>query len=350
MGGAENQLVSIADELVMRGHTVTLAYVLQPAVVLPRSELVRVIWLGGGRSIFAIFKAFLNLRGLVEKFRPDVVHSNMYHANIMCRLVGLIIPLPRLICTAHSTNEGGLLRMCLYRSTDSLADEFTCVSKGGVVALERMKAAPAGRMKILYNGIDTHRFRFNLSARNKIRSDFNLNDCRVFIAVGRFHLAKDYPNLLNAFALLSADHPECHLLIVGDGELRSEIEGVINILNLKSRVTLLGVREDIPELLSAADFFVLSSLWEGFGLVVAEAMSTERMVVATDCGGVSEVLDKYGYLVSPGDCNALAQCMKNAIGLSSDLVSMNARGAREYVVKKFGLAKIVDEWLRLYQS
>lgn len=349
MGGAENQVVNLTEALATRGHKVTLAYILEPALVLPRSEQVKVVWLGGTKSPAGMMKAYVNLAKLIKQSKPDVVHSHMFHANILSRLVRLVSKVPRLVCTAHSNNEGGKLRMLAYRMTDRLAHEFTNVSQGAVESFERLKAAPVGRMLATHNGIDTQRFCFNPVARQQLRSELVVQHSKVFIAIGRFHEAKDYPNLLDAFSMFSRNQPDSQLLIVGDGELRPQIEQQIKALGLQTRVILLGIRKDVPELLSAADVFVLSSAWEGFGLVVAEAMAAERVVIATDSGGVAEVLGGNGFLVAPRDSEALAENMRKAIDLSDDASREYGRKSRQYIVEEFGLASVVDRWLEIYR-
>lgn len=349
MGGAENQVVNLADELAFRGHKVTLAYILQPALVLPRNDEIKVCWLGGTKSVSGMAKAYINLSKLIRQLKPDVVHSHMFHANILSRLVRFTCTVQRLVCTAHSNNEGGRIRMLVYRLTDKLADEFSNVSQEAVEAFEHKKAAPMGRMLAKNNGIDIQRFLFNPISRNKLRSDLGLQCSKVFIAIGRFDEAKDYPNLLEAFSMLGNSQTNAHLLIAGDGELRPQVERKIEELGLQTKISLLGVRKDIPDLLSAADIFVLSSAWEGFGLVVAEAMSCERVVIGTDSGGVAEVLGGNGFLIMPRNSEALAESMQKALNLSEEVTKEYGAKARRHIVENFSLHNVVDCWLEIYK-
>lgn len=349
MGGAENQVVNLADTFTARGHQVTLAYILDPAIVAPHSNVISLVWLGGTKSVWGMFKAYMNLAKLIKQTQPDVVHSHMFHANILSRLVRLVSQMSHLVCTAHNTNEGGKLRMLLYRITDRLADVFTNVSREAVEAFEHKKAAPPGRMLAIHNGIDTQRFKFDPIARQRLRAELAIEYCQVFIAIGRFHEAKDYPNLLAAFSRLSAMLQDVHLLIVGDGELRPQLEQQILQLDLQKKVTLLGIRKDVAELLSAADIFVLSSAWEGFGLVVAEAMACERVIVATDSGGVAEVVGEHGFLVQPRNSGALATAMKQAAQLQDRERKELAAQARQRIEDHYSLEKVVACWEELYR-
>jgi glycosyltransferase involved in cell wall biosynthesis len=350
MGGAERQVCDLADNLASRGYQVRIAHLLNPVVVNPRSKEVEVLWLGGGMSIVSMLKAFLSLRLLIKKERPDVVHSHMFHANILTRLVRMLVPLQRLICTAHNSDEGGKMRMLAYRLTNVMADSFTNVSREAVEAFESKKAVSVGRMMTTHNGIDVDLFKFNGDSRNHLRRHYCLEGKKTIVAVGRFHAQKDYPNLLSAFATIAKKYPNTRLLIIGDGELRVSVERIIQDTHLAENVTLLGIRSDVADVLSAADVFVLPSAWEGFGLVVAEAMACERVVVATDCGGVAEVLGDDGYLVPPRNSSALAEAMEQAIALTEAEAKTIGVSARSRVLGRYSLDGVVDNWLRIYTA
>lgn len=348
MGGAENQVVNLADKFASKGHQVTIAYMLQPDLVKPKNPSVNLVWLGGTKDPVGMLKALINLVRLIKQTKPDVVHSHMYHANILSRAARLFAKALRLVCTSHSNNEGGKLRMLSYRLSNWLADSFTNVSDDAVKAFEQNGAVAPGKMQAVTNGIDTDFFQLSAQARQQLRSEFKLEDKKVFIAIGRLHEAKDYPNLLNAFVTLVQSTPNTHLLIVGDGELRADIEDQINSLELSNNVTLLGIRRDIPQLLSAADIFVLSSAWEGFGLVVAEAMACQRIAIGTDSGGVAQVIGDAGFLVPPKDSAALAQAMIEASNMSDKEAQELGEKARKRIIDHFSLDATVAKWLEIY--
>lgn len=348
MGGAENQVVNLADKFASKGHQVTIAYMLQPALVQPKNPSVNLVWLGGTKDPVGMLKALINLVRLINRIKPDVVHSHMYHANMLSRAARLFAKMPRLICTAHNTNEGGQLRMISYRLSNWLADAFTNVSDDAVKAFEQNGAVAQGKMQAITNGIDTDFFQLTAQARQQLRSELKLEDKKVFIAIGRFNEQKDYPNLLNAFAKLVQSTPNTHLLIVGDGELRADIGDQINSLELSNNVTLLGIRRDIPQLLSAADIFVLSSAWEGFGLVVAEAMACQRIAIGTDSGGVAQVIGDAGFLVPPKDSAVLAQAMIEASNMSDKEAQELGEKARKRIIEHFSLNATVAKWLEIY--
>jgi glycosyltransferase involved in cell wall biosynthesis len=348
LGGAERVVTSLADALAVRGHDVLIAYMTGTAEVLPTIASIKIVSLGMTSKTDTV-SALFELRRLILEFQPDIVHSHMLHANILARLVRLITPIVRLISTAHSSNEGGTLRMLAYRLTDSLADISTNVSADAVAAFIKAKAVKPGRMIAMHNGIATEVFAFNANVRSQLRQALLIDaDCRLILAVGRLHEAKDYPNLLHALALLPVKGVTFQLCIAGDGPNKGYLEALVAQLGLSDRVRLLGIRHDVADLMSAADIFVLSSAWEGFGLVVAEAMACERVVVATDCGGVREVVGEAGYLVKPKDANALAQALQTALQLPADTCAVFGRAARQRVLDRYALDAVVKKWLQLY--
>jgi glycosyltransferase involved in cell wall biosynthesis len=348
MGGAEKVVTSLADALAAKGHEVCIAFMTGAAVVLPKNANVQVVSLGMVTKMDAM-SAFFKLIRLIRVFRPDVVHSHMIHANIFARLVRLVTPITRLISTAHNSNEGGKLRMIVYRLTDALADISTNVSEEAVAAFVKAKAVRSSRMLAVHNGIATDAFVFNAAARVGIRQDLFVHDnCQLILAVGRLHDAKDYPNLFHALTHLPVNGLTYQMCIAGDGPLRGNLEALAVKLGIADRVRFLGVRSDIPDLMSAADVFVLPSAWEGFGLVVAEAMACERVVVATDCGGVREVLGEAGYLVKTKDSKALAQALQTALQLPAIESATLGRAARQRVIEKYSLDSAVAKWLQLY--
>ena len=349
MGGAENVVVSLADSLVERGHDLLIIYLTGDALVLPRNKEVKVVGLGMN-SCFDMGKAYFRLTTLLRDFKPDVIHSHMFHANILARLIRLTTKIPRLISTAHSTNEGGKIRMLAYRLTDGLADISTNVSEEAVDAFIKMKAVKSGRMISVHNGISTQKFKFDEHERLRIRKELNVENKEVILAVGRLVEAKDYKNLLNSISLLKDIKNDIKVLIVGDGPLKHELKDLTHKLELERYVDFLGIRSDIPALMSATDIFVLSSAWEGFGLVVAEAMACERVVVATDCGGVKEVVGSAGYLVPPGQSDSLCESLVTALNMTTNERMVVGKSARQRIQEHYSLDAAVDKWLKLYSG
>lgn len=348
-GGAERVVCDLADEMFKRGHEVKIAYLTGDVLTQPNHKEIEVIKVNLNDPK-TLLPAYIKLTKIIKKFRPNVVHSHMVHANILMRLVRITTPIDKLICTAHNSNEGGTLRMLSYRATHRLANLSTNVSQEATQAFEKMGAVPNNGMRTVYNGISLEKFSCIPEARAKLEKALNLtSNNKIILAVGRFNHQKDYPNLLKAISSLKQEvvYP-FKVVIAGDGELRNLIEDMIGSLGLEKEVVLLGRRSDIPELMSAADLFVLPSKYEGFGLVVAEAMACECLVVATDCGGVAEVLSNSDFLVPPTDAAALKNKMKYALELEGKDKNIVIHKNLNHVQENFSLEKIVEKWTVLY--
>ncbi len=349
-GGAEKVVADLADQMQLRGHQVKIAYLKgMNIVVKPNSQAIELIYLGFETLSDFIF-ASKKYRELIAFFQPDIVHAHMVHANIFSRLNRIGCSIPKLICTAHSNNEGGKLRMLAYQFTKSLSNLDTNVSKRAVNEFIEKKAFNESALAI-YNGIDLCKYnKFDISM-DEILGDTKKSATKILLAVGRLNIAKDYSNLLKAlFVIKTTQNSSFKLYIVGEGEERSHIIELISSLGLTHSVELLGRRDDIPALMSAADIFVLSSAFEGFGLVVAEAMACETFVVATDCGGVKEVMGNTGILVPPKDSLALAQALVTAMNMFEVDIKKNNVKALQHIKNNFDLQIIVEKWLNLYEK
>ena len=344
LGGAEKVVADLADQMIALGHDVKIAYLTGDVLVKPVCSDIEIValHLNSAKDFLPASKKY---RKLVKSFCPDVIHAHMVHANIFARLNRILCPVPKLICTAHSSNEGGKVRMVVYRATNLLSNINTHVSQAATKAMISKGAFTKNDLITVYNGIDLSKFRNNSKG---IKLD---KDPLSIIAVGSLSDPKDYPNLINAFAIFKKNNnSNIKLNIVGDGELRPQIEAQIKELKLDKDITLLGRRSDIPKLLNAADIFVLSSKYEGLPTVVIEAMACECYVIATGCGGSAEILGDTGKLVPIQDSQALANALETAINLDVEHRLINNKKARARVERLFSFESSVQKWLALYEA
>lgn len=349
MGGAERVVADLSDALVATGAEVLLVYMKGPLQVRPRRSEVALECLEMN-SPMDLIPGYWRFRKLVRDFRPDIVHSHMFHATMMARLLRLTLLGPRNISTMHTAYDGGRLRALAYRLTDPLADISTNVSCEAVEAFVASGAVREGRMITIHNGISVDEFRPSPESRAQVRKEFAVeDDCRLLVAAGRLGWSKDYPNMFRALERVKGK-AKFKLLIAGDGALRPQLEDMVRELDLTGEVEFLGIRQDIARLMSAADLFVLSSAGEGFGLVVAEAMACQCVVVATDSGGVREVLGNGGFLVPSRNSAALADAILQALSLPGDRAAELGRAARQRVVETYSFESAVEKWLDLYDS
>jgi glycosyltransferase involved in cell wall biosynthesis len=294
---------------------------------------------------------------LIREWRPHIVHSHMVHANLLARIVRPLVRVPVLVCTAHSIDErgrkgSGRLRELLYRLTDPFCDLTTQVSQAGLERYVRIGTVPRHKIRYIPNGVDTATFKLDRETRLRSRQELGLEEAFVWLAVGRFDVEKDYPNMLRAFAQVVKKQYETFLLIAGDGPLRPSVEELARDLGLKDHVQFLGIRRDIPDLMNAADAYIMSSIWEGMPMVLLEASATELPIVATNVGGNREVVldGKTGFLVPPKDPEALAQAMLRLMSLSEEERWRMGKLARQHIEAHYSLDRVVNQWEALYRE
>ena len=345
-GGAERVVCDLADSMSIKGHIVKIEYLTGDVSTKPKSDTIELIPINL-TGIKTLPLAYFRIFRIIKSYRPDVVHTHMVHANILTRMVKLITPINKLVSTAHNSNEGGLLRMLGYRITHKLSDVTTNVSNTAVRSFEEKHAVPLNSMKVIYNGVNFDNFSYNSTAKNRILKELELeSSVKLILAVGRFSLQKNYYNLIEAINILKNNYYlPFKLIIAGDGELRSEIENQILKLDLEENVILLGRRSDIPDLMSAADVFVLSSDYEGLPTVLIEALGCQCQIVSTNVSGVNEIVGNFGEIVPTNKPESLA----NAIAKSLTKKNKNIEG-RNFAKEKFDLELISEQWLYIYHE
>jgi glycosyltransferase involved in cell wall biosynthesis len=354
-GGAEEQVIALAYGLKARGWEPRIVSLL-PASPMPADFAGRGVPVDdlGMRPGRPDPRAVWRLAALAREFKPQVVHSHMVHANLLARAARLLEPFPVLICTHHNLTMAGVRRdrtglfERAHRLTDGLADHSTAICGAAADYYVRRRAVPASKIDVVPNGIDSERYRPDPGARARLRRELGVEDRFVWLAAGRLEAQKAYPTLLRAFARLG-DGPRT-LLVCGQGSLRAELEGLAGALGLGGRVRFLGLRDDLPALLSAADGFALASDLEGLPLVLLQASAAGLPVVATDVGGNAEVVadGASGYLSAAGDVAAFASNLARVEALPPEGRAGLGRAGRERVRERFEFDRVIDRWISLY--
>jgi len=351
MGGAETQLVRLATGLKGRGWQVSVVSLIPMEYIakdLEQSQIPAVSL--NMRPGSPDPRAVLALARYLREQKPQIVHTHMVHANLLGRVARLFAPVPVLISTAHNVNEGSRWREIAYRLTDRLCDLTTQVSEAGLKRYIAIGAVPEAKIRFVPNGINSMEFCPDPQARARVREELGWQQHFIWLAVGRFAEAKDYPNLLQAFAEVHARHPEGRLMIAGKGELMKATQRLAWELGLSEVVRFLGPRKDIPALMNAADGYVMSSAWEGLPMVLLEASATGLPIVATDVGGNREVVQEgqTGYLVPPKDARALGAAMLRLMALPKTQKQSMGEAARALVQRRYSLESVLNYWETIY--
>lgn len=321
---------------------------------------------GLGIKTFALSGAF-NLRSLsillsiIRQNDIDVIHTQLFFADLYGRLAGKISQVPFIVTTIQSSvyePDNVFLYSYKRKLLDSYSgrlanDRFIAVSgfvKDSII--RRLKFNPK-KIEIIPNYID-------FSALNSVRQqdisalkkelDIKTGEI-IFITVSRLNPAKGLNYLLEAFAALNKQYPSVKLLIAGSGPSEAELKGLSRILGIKDKVVFLGERNDIKELLHMSDIFVFPTLSEGLPLSLLEAMAVGKSCIASDIGPIQEIIQNNdnGILFRTKDSKDILRAMLEVIP-SSERSRQMARKGRDFVRGKFDARINVDLLESLYQN
>ena len=354
-GGAETQAVRLAEEFKDRGWEVCLVCLIDPVAyvnqVLKRG--IQVYSLRMHQSIpdpGAIFR----LRRLIERFRPTLVHSHMFQANLLARIARIFSKIPRLICTVHNLKEtserGGPTwhKELLYRFTDRLADKTTITCNAALERCRKAAAVANDRLQLIPDGVDTERFSTTIAQKRAARAELGLGSDFVWLAVGRMVKQKDYDSLLDAPEQLGTS--TFTLLIVGGGPLEAKLRVRRDQSFFKGNIRFCGQHENTLPFYQAADGFVMSSEFEGLSAALLEAASVGLPAVVTDVGGNSDIVidGETGYLVPPKNPERLAGAMRRLMDAPAEVQRSFGEAARRHAIETFRFSVIMEKWLKLY--
>jgi glycosyltransferase involved in cell wall biosynthesis len=340
IGGAEKQVIAIGERMVARGHEVVLI-VLRPAEEHECPTDLPTHRLGVTKSIPGIISGLSRASQLLRSFKPELLHSHTFPANMMARTLRSAGFAPLVLATIHNIYEGAWHRTLAYRITDSFCTHTTAISHRVAEHFIHIKAVPRNKCSVILNGIDVRTFSPPLPTDTASSETDRSSEPFIWLAAGRDVPAKDFDNLLVAFQIVRAAVPNAQLCIAGKpASHRTDMTG--------RGIQWLGISEDMPGTLAPCQAFVLSSAWEGMPLVVGEAMSMEKPFVATDVGGVSELAGGTGMIVPSKNPQALADAMLNTMRMPEPERCEMGRAARERIVQHFDVNAKADEWESLY--
>lgn len=307
------------------------------------------------RLLFGLKRTFF-------EYKPDIIHSHGVKANFFSRLAARGI-CKVLLTTVHSYLRfdyanplAYLIVSIMERTTRRWNDHYIAVS-GALGDILQREGIPASSISVIYNGLDLKPFQKTEQAaqqRARLHAEWGISpDEYVFGSVARLVPVKGITYLLDAFAQVIQTEGErkFRLVLVGDGPERAALEEKARSLQIAQSVTFAGFRRDIPVCLRAFDAFVHSSIFEGLGYTIIEAMAAEVPVVATNVGGVKEfvVPRSTGLLVEPENIRQLASAMQ-AIASDPQLCARMTKEALALVENKFTIEQMGEQTLALYRK
>lgn len=277
------------------------------------------------------------LRRAIKSTAPDVVVSHLHQTNIMTILAVGRKPIPVIVVEHNDPgmNPAGKVWEALRRRTYPRARKLVSVSQG----VDNQFSWLSGEQRIVINNPLA-------CPENKQTSDNQMDPGRHWIAaMGRLTAQKGFDLLLHAFGKVTANHPDWRLIIIGDGQLRGELEELRTKLGLSETVSFAGLLANPLVALSRAKLFVMASRFEGFPYAALEAMASGLPVIYTDCpSGPREIIrdGTDGILVPNGNVAALAAAMDRLMSDGAERERLAARAPE--VLERFGLEKTIAKW------
>jgi len=305
------------------------------------------------------FALYPRLFGLFRRWRPAIVHTRNLAA-LEASAPAWAAGVPVRIHGEHgrdASDVDGTNRRYLWvrRAYRPFVHQYVALSRDLERYLIERVGVPASRVEHIYNGVDSERFAPRAGPRAPIAgSPFTGPDLFIVGTVGRLDAVKDQANLVRAFALAVkqsvAAARRLRLVLVGDGPMRGEIEGIIRAAGVEPLVWLAGERADVPEIMRGLDCFVLPSLAEGISNTLLEAMAAALPVIATRVGANADLMEEglSGRLVPRADPQALADEM---LGYLADpgRARRHGRAGRQIVERRFSLERMVGDYEAMYR-
>ena len=361
VGGAEKVLSAIATHLHKRGVSVTVCSLKSKG---PYGEQLESLGIPvqsfdiaddpGFRGLLSYLLSLPKLVRQIRLFRPQVVHAFLFRANLLARIAARLCRVSINISSIRIIENDRPFYFFLDGLTSSLVTQYLAVServKDVTCARSHIKAE---RIRVIRNGVDLSSFAGSTQseADASLASQLGIGtNSLVCGTVARLHRQKGIRYLIEAFVLLLADFPSLKLLIVGEGSERASLANRAVELGVSQSVLFAGHRNPPVRCLRLMHVFVLPSLYEGFPNTLLEAMAAHVPVVASDVGGVNELVrqDENGLLVPPGDPLALAEAVRSLL-LNPDKAKHMATVAYDRIRKEFSLEGMLEEYDDLYEE
>ncbi len=360
-GGAETmlyRLLSAMDRTSFESRVVALAEI-GPVGDAIRDLGIPVTTLGMPRAVPSP-AGLTRLWRLLRDFRPHVLQTWMYHADLLGTVASGAVRVPALVwnirCSDMDLGRYRRLTRWVVRACVHLSPRPSAIvvnSEAGRRRHEEMGYRPR-RWMFIPNGFDLDRFRPDVVARTLVRRELGLaNETPLIGLVARFDPMKDHRTFLQAAARLYERRPDVHYLLCGRGvdSANSALENMVRDLGIGRVVHLLGERRDIPTMTASLDVATMSSAFgEGFPSVVGEAMACGVPCAVTDVGDAALIVGDTGRVVPPGDPRRLAEAMEDLLEIGPEGRRRLGEAARRRIADNFALPAIATRYEKLYEE
>ncbi len=298
---------------------------------------------------------------LIKKNKYTIVHSHSSKAGVLARIAARLAGAPVIIHTVHgwSFHDRMSTRMrntyiFLERLTARFSDVLIVVGKPDIEKGLKEGIGRPEQYRLIRSAIPLEEFNPHSAGidRLAVRRSLGIPDgVPVLGNVGRFSAQKNPLDWVKIAGIVGRSLPEAHFLLVGDGPLRPQVEQALKEEGIYDRAVLTGLRRDVPQMMSAMDVFLLTSLWEGLPRVIPEAMAMGIPVVAYRVDGTVEAIQpgETGFLCFPGDLDEMAACCLTLLQ-DSLMRQRMAESCRRFALEEFDVNRMVEQIALLYEE
>lgn len=342
-GGAEKLIVDLLPLLNRDGRKVDLLLLNgeeTPFLQQIKERGIKVLYASKSRSVYDL-RHILKIRKMIKGY--DIIHTHNYTPQLFTVIASLGLSV-KLVTTEHSTSNRRRSIKC-YKYLDcwmySHYHRIVCISDQTEASLRTYLNRRDGGIVTICNGVDVKKYSSALPSEEIVTTYIG---SKIICMVAGFRSAKDHKTIIRTLCHLPNDY---HLLLVGIGETMEECKSYVKSLSLSERVHFLGQRMDVAEVMKAATCLVLSSHWEGFGLVAVEGMATGTPIIVSDVPGLAEVVAEGGILFPKGDEHFLAKSIRDLCEHEDLYQTMSLRGKKRAL--QFDISRMLEKYLQVYE-
>ena len=299
------------------------------------------------------------LRSALRAFRPDLVQTWLYHADLLGGLMAKLAGSAPIVWSIHNSNldpdlvkrTTRLIAKASALVSNWLPDQILCCSKEARDAHVALGYAP-NKILVIPNGFDLQEFKPDPSARRQIRQSLGLSqDTPLVGLIARFDPLKNHPGFIEAAARIVKVKSDVRFLMAGKDidSNNASLREAIATHGLTSQVHLLGPRRDVPELMAALDVLVSTSHGEAFPNVLGEAMACEVPCVVTDVGDCAEIVSNTGRVVAAGDMQGIARGVLELLEMPIQQRQGLGHAAREHIQNQYDIVSVINRYQDFYE-
>jgi len=356
LGGAEKHLFNLAHAMAQRGVRFIICTLAEGGVLVGRmrSHGLRVEEVAIKRVYSPLeLRPILRLAEIIRKEKVQIIHTYHFASDFLGTLLGIVLSVPVVISSRRDMGfKKKRLHKLAYRIINPFTTKIIVVSRAVQDIVKKEENVAASKIATIYNGVNLKNFCPHRGDPDQLKQRFALPlACPLVGMIANLHRVKGHLYFLKAARIVHQRMTHVHFLIVGDGELRLQLETFCHKVGLEKRVHFLGVRRDIRTLLSIMDISVLCSLTEGFSNTILESMAMQTPVIATAVGGNVEIIDDgvTGLLVPPKNESELARAIMVLLS-SRHFATSIANAAYQNVKKNFSEENMVEQTASMYTS